>query len=104
FSSLFLKSGETKRIDLAFGPSKSGKTQPQAQPEFFDEPQFTVAGVSDTTNFGGQGSDTVVRTTETLAKDTLSLSGASPNAAVPSSSTAAMETSLRQAVEQNPES
>jgi len=102
FSSLFLKSGETKRIDLAFGPSKSSKTQPQAQPEFFDEPQFMVAGVSDTTNFGGHGSDTVVRTTETLAKETISLSAASPPAS--STTTASEEKSLLDAVQRNPES
>jgi tetratricopeptide (TPR) repeat protein len=104
FGPLFLKPGETKRIDLTLGPAKSASPPKPSQPEFFDEPQFTVAGVSDTTNFGGHGSDTVVRTTETLAKETVSLGGASSNAAVPSSSTAAMETSLRQAVEQNPES
>ena len=36
--------------------------------QFFDQPQFAVAGVTDTTNLGGHGSDTVVRTRETLAK------------------------------------
>jgi tetratricopeptide (TPR) repeat protein len=44
-------------------------------PQFYDEPQFTVAGVADTTNLGGHGSDTVMRTKEALAKDTASLSG-----------------------------
>lgn len=42
-------------------------------PAFYDEPQFTVAGVADTTNLGGHGSDIVVRTKEALAKDTASL-------------------------------
>lgn len=45
------------------------------QPEFFDEPQFTVAGVTDATNLGGHGSSTVARTKETLAKDVVSLAG-----------------------------
>ena len=106
FGPLFLKPGETKRIDLTFGPAKSASPPKPSQPEFFDEPQFTVAGVSDTTNFGGHGSDTVVRTTETLAKETVSLSDASPNAVAPSSSTAsaaAREISLRQAVKESPE-
>ncbi len=49
----------------------------QGQPEFFDEPQFTVAGVTDPTNLGGHGSNTVLRTKETLAKDVASL-GANP--------------------------
>ena len=43
------------------------------QPEFYDEPKFTMAGVTDPTNLGGHGSDTVVRTKEELAKDAVSL-------------------------------
>ena len=47
--------------------------KPVAPSEFFDEPQFTVAGVTQATNSGGHGSDTVLRTTEALAKATASL-------------------------------
>jgi tetratricopeptide (TPR) repeat protein len=55
----------------------ASKTQaPAGQPEFFDEPQFTVAGVTDTTNLGGHGSNTVVRTKDALAKDVASLGAA----------------------------
>jgi tetratricopeptide (TPR) repeat protein len=43
------------------------------QPAFFDEPTFTVAGVTDNTYRGGHGSDTVWRSAETLAKSTASL-------------------------------
>lgn len=43
------------------------------QAEFFDEPQFTVAGVTDNTYRGGHGSDTVLRSSETLAKETAAL-------------------------------
>jgi tetratricopeptide (TPR) repeat protein len=43
------------------------------QPQFFDEPTFTVAGVTDNTYRGGHGSDTVLRSAETLAKSTASL-------------------------------
>lgn len=55
------------------GPQTSSSTQPSSQPEFFDEPHFTVAGVSDTTNLGGHGSDTVVRNREGLAEDAAAL-------------------------------
>jgi tetratricopeptide (TPR) repeat protein len=66
---LFLSPKEVKTIDLTLAEqSASTKT-----PEFFDQPQFTVAGVTDTTSLGGHGSDTVVRTRETIAKDTASL-------------------------------
>ena len=51
----------------------SGQTPSATGPQFYDEPQFTVAGVADTTNLGGHGSDTIVRTREALAKDTASL-------------------------------
>jgi len=104
FAPFLLKPGETTRIDLEFGLPKSAQSQSASQPEFFDEPQFTVAGVSDTTNFGGHGSDTVVRTTETLAKETLSLSGKPPKASSAPSSTAASEKVLRESVQQNPDS
>jgi tetratricopeptide (TPR) repeat protein len=43
------------------------------QPPFFDEPTFTVAGVTDNTYRGGHGSDSVLRSAETLTKSTASL-------------------------------
>ena len=43
-------------------------------PAFFDEPHFTVAGVTEAASAGGHGSDTVLRTSEALAKSTLLLS------------------------------
>ena len=46
---------------------------PTKAPEFFDEPQFTVAGVTQATNAGGHGSDVVLRTSEALVKATGSL-------------------------------
>lgn len=44
--------------------------------KFSDEPTFTVAGVTDPTNLGGHGSDVVLRTKESLARATISLSNA----------------------------
>jgi len=43
------------------------------EPQFFDEPTFTVAGVTDNTYRGGHGADTVLRSAESLAKSTASL-------------------------------
>jgi tetratricopeptide (TPR) repeat protein len=71
-------------------------------PEFFDEPQFTVAGVTQATNSGGHGSDTVLRTTEALAKATVSLSKESAGSSTAATS-AATESSLRDAVAREPE-
>ena len=49
------------------------EVDPIAAPQFFDPPQFTVSGVTDTTSLGGHGSDTVVRTRNSIAKDTARL-------------------------------
>jgi tetratricopeptide (TPR) repeat protein len=105
---------ETKKIDLILASAKSVAPQsalpgavvtrePDAQtPEFFDEPQFTVAGVTQATNSGGHGSDTVLRTTEALAKATASLSKESAGSSTAATS-AATESSLRDAVAREPE-
>lgn len=94
-SSLFLAAKETKTVDLTLAPAKSQETSPQ----FFDEPQFTVAGVTDTTSLGGHGSDTVVRTRDKIAKETVSLG---KSAAPTPTDMAAAEKSLRQEVEREP--
>jgi tetratricopeptide (TPR) repeat protein len=51
--------------------------------EFADKPNFTVAGVTDWTAVGGHGSDATLRTSEALARETLTLKpeGAAPDAA-----------------------
>jgi tetratricopeptide (TPR) repeat protein len=41
--------------------------------DFADKPNFTVAGVTDWTAVGGHGSDSILRTSETLARDTVAL-------------------------------
>jgi tetratricopeptide (TPR) repeat protein len=53
--------------------SSSPNPSPASAGEFFDAPNYTVSGVTDPTNLGGHGSDTVVRTKESLAKATASL-------------------------------
>jgi tetratricopeptide (TPR) repeat protein len=81
---------------------EAGKPGANVQaPEFFDEPQFTVAGVTQATSSGGHGSDTVLRTTEALAKATVSLSKESSAGSKPNTS-ALTESSLRDAVTRNP--
>jgi tetratricopeptide (TPR) repeat protein len=110
---LSLAQKETKKIDLTLESTKASTSQnappvkpatgkPSEQtPEFFDEPQFTVAGVTQATNSGGHGSDTVLRTTEALAKATVSLSKESSVGPKPNTS-AVTESSLRDAVTRNP--
>lgn len=59
-------------------PPTAQQNSQSAAPAFFDEPKFTVAGVTDATTPGGHGSDTVLRTKQSLAKDTVSLGKDSP--------------------------
>ena len=47
--------------------------KPPAPPEYFDEPKFIVAGVTDPSQRGGHGSDPVLRSAESLAKETAAL-------------------------------
>lgn len=70
-----LAAGESKNVDLSLGPSPSSgqKGVPAATPQFFDEPQFTVAGVTEAMNPGGHGSDTILRNAEALTKGTVLL-------------------------------
>jgi tetratricopeptide (TPR) repeat protein len=73
-----LAQGQCQPIEDSAKPQPpAAQHSPSGQPQFFDEPQFTVAGVTDVTNLGGHGSNTVLRTKEALAKDVVSLGAAS---------------------------
>ena len=94
-----LKANDVKVLDIVLTPSGS-KAQ---EPEFYDEPQFTVAGVTDTTNLGTHGADTVVRNTESLVRETASMNratGGGPSA-LPDAATLQF---LRDAVQREPQS
>lgn len=62
--------------------NENGKTEMM---EFSDLPNFTVAGVTDWTAAGGHGSDTSLRTSESLTRETLGLKAEPRNAAIPGS-------------------
>jgi tetratricopeptide (TPR) repeat protein len=73
------------------------------KPEFFDEPQFTVAGVTQGANSGGHGSDTVVRTTEALAKATVSLGKETPEKSPATSLAAEKEKAFQDTLSRDPD-
>ncbi len=109
FGPLVLGPKEAKSIDLTLAAQQTSppqsslsRTPKSGSPEFFDEPNFTVAGVTDPTNLGGHGSDTAVRNKEALAKATVSLGRTSPDSSRPKSSSGA-EKSLHETVEREPE-
>src|SRR5580704_1217923 len=103
-ASIFLGPKEIREIDLTLGTARaSSQTHSSTGPEFFDQPQFTVSGVTDITSLGGHGSDAVVRARDTLAKETVAL-GTTPTGTQPSSlaSDSATEAALRARVERQP--
>jgi hypothetical protein len=80
-----LSSGQKKQIELRLQsatpaqPSSSTATASPGAMEFKDEPNFTVAGVTDWSGAGGHGSDTSLRTGEALARETLALKSSGPD-------------------------
>lgn len=75
--SLVLSLGDRKHVDLVLltlqsANPESSPSSPSAM-EFNDDPNFTVAGVTDWSNLGLHGSAASSRTSESLAKETLTL-------------------------------
>jgi tetratricopeptide (TPR) repeat protein len=101
FGPFLLGQKEQKRIDLALKPTKHLQTSSTETPQFFDEPQFTVAGVTDPANAGGHGSDRVLRSTEAMARETVSLKR-EPPAESRSVSGQVAEKSLHEAIQREP--
>jgi len=89
---------EIKKIDLTLVAAKSSPAHGATEtPQFYDEPQFTVAGVTDTTNLGGHGSTATVRNTESLTRGITSLSKAVATPSAKVAPPAISEESLRAA-------
>jgi tetratricopeptide (TPR) repeat protein len=73
--------GEEEKVDLTlddFGAdtiraNESSGSTTQGRMEYSDAPSFTIAGVTDWTAVGGHGSDSSLRTSEDLARETLAL-------------------------------
>jgi tetratricopeptide (TPR) repeat protein len=93
-----IATGDIKRIDLTLQP-KGAQQSSLGNPEFFDQPQFTIAGVTDTTNLGGHASGAMGPSTESLAKDIAALGGRESM----SPSDAAVERTARAAAEHEPD-
>jgi tetratricopeptide (TPR) repeat protein len=74
-----IERGEKKSVDLNLQGEKAATPGMSAAQtlEYSDEPQFTVAGVTDPSNVGGHGSNVTLPTKEALARETASLAGSS---------------------------
>jgi tetratricopeptide (TPR) repeat protein len=98
-ASLVLSEGERKRVDLVLEDSRSSSSPM----EFADKPDFTVAGVTDGSNIGGHGSDTNLRTSEALARETAALKSRGVGTATATSTeNRETENKLRAALAQTP--
>jgi tetratricopeptide (TPR) repeat protein len=90
-------------------PSAKPSASTTSAMEFADQPTFTIAGVTDWTAVGGHGSDSTLRTTETLANETRSLKpqgavGATVDPVLRAGAKGASENELRTAVADAPTS
>lgn len=56
------------------GQHQTAQGSSTGQPQFYEEPQFTVAGVTDASNLGGHASAGMGRVDESLTNETVSLS------------------------------
>jgi tetratricopeptide (TPR) repeat protein len=84
-----------KAVDLVLDADSAAAASTPAM-EFADKPNFTVAGVTDWTAVGGHGSDATLRTSEALARETLTLKpqGAAPDAGEAKESESNLRTAL----------
>jgi tetratricopeptide (TPR) repeat protein len=76
-----LATGDSRQVDLALAPSSAASNAAAEAMQFADKPSFTVAGVTDWTAVGGHGSDTTLRASESLARDTITLQSRESSAA-----------------------
>ena len=101
--SLDLTRDEKTNVDLRVSENKTTNVVgSDSAPQFFDEPQFKVAGVTDASSLGGHGSAAVTRTKESLAKDVVAFDSKfqQPTTTPPASS----EKSLRESLLRSPNS
>lgn len=92
-----LAQAEAKRIDFHLQPNTHAQTALGA-PEFFDQPQFTISGVTDTTNLGGHASAMRAPAADSLSKEIVPLGATRPAPA----SNAALEQAARVQADNSP--
>lgn len=72
--------------------------------QFCDNPNFTVAGVTDWTGAGGHGSDVTLRTSEAFARETHELGSETPREIASSAAPGDSENNLRAELRRSPKS
>ena len=92
--------GGAQPLELVMG----GDGAPADAMEFADDPKFTVAAVTDWTAAGGHGSDAVLRTSEALNRETITLKSAQSRAPENNEAWRKQEAALRAAQAAAPDS
>lgn len=115
-SSLSLVSGKAPQsfdliLDIPAAAHSDSVSSPPSSPEtmtFSDKPDFTIAGIIDSTAAGGHGSDMSLRTSEALARETATLkpdnAGAGATASGAAEAAQQTEMKLRVALARSPDS
>lgn len=88
------------QLELILAPANAAAQAMQ----FADDPNFTVAGVTDWTAAGGHGSDSSLRTSEALTRETLSMRSGHEPASPPAAAAQGTITDLRAQVQKSPQS
>jgi tetratricopeptide (TPR) repeat protein len=103
---LILSAGEQKNLLIDLAPAENLKSTKLAGSEMqlADKPNFTIAGISDWTAGGGHGSDSNLRTSEALARDTAALKGSANAGTAGGSGGQESEKQLRAAFVKDPRS
>jgi tetratricopeptide (TPR) repeat protein len=94
-----------QRVDLTLTNSSNARSERNGQDsamEFSDAPNFTVSAVTDWTAAGGHGSDTTLRTSEALNRETLRLKPESTALPAGGRDSADKEKALRLEIEKSP--
>jgi tetratricopeptide (TPR) repeat protein len=98
FGPFALQAGSLKTVNLTLSPATASQNNSGLQ--FFDEPQFTIAGVTDPTTLGAHGSNATAPAKGDLTREVVSLAGPAGTPAV--AKPAADEETLRAAAKRQP--
>ncbi len=94
-----IPAGSRKTVNLTLSPAAASQNN-SGSLQFFDEPQFTIAGVTDPTSLGAHGSNATAPAKDDLTRHVVSLAG--PAASPASGKPSADELALRAAAERQP--
>jgi len=102
-ASIGVDGSQRQRVDLRMqaADAKLSSSAPGGM-EFADDPDFTIAAVTDWTAAGGHGSDTVLRASEALNREAIGLKPEATNSKKPAEETRERENALRAALAKAP--